>query len=417
MTCAGCVIRRRAVSVFRRERAQCRRSVRWRRRLPGAPRVRGARRVGRRTRADGGPLSARRARRRARGPHPLLTPADRAPLGAGRGRRRLRREAGAPRRRPAARAGLDPVAPPGRPRARPLRGPRPRAADGVGLPRGALWLASHPAQRTARRPLPRSRRASSSPPRAPPPRPSRWGGSPAGSASEPPRTRRCSSRSRPRAVRRERHPRRAATASLRSHRDVADPRRERPRPVRPGGRGRCHLPHGVRGALRALRRRPFPGRHRSCGRRRRGDGVHRAGPRPRQPPRRACDRTSGASPLRSQAPRSVPGALWLLPVGGESLQQEIASEALGSASVVRAGAWLAASGAVLAAGRSAPRLAAAASAPPLLATLLPLSAVKVQRPWDRFPAPAAVMFGPGRASSPSRSAAAAGAAPGSISAR
>lgn len=80
---------------------------------------------------------------------------------------------------------------------------------------------------------------------------------------------------------------------------------------------------------------------------------------------------------------------WLLPVGGEGLQE--ASEALGSASVVRAGAWLAASGAVLAAGRSAPRLAAAASAA-LLATLLPLSAVKVQRPWDRFPAPAAVMF-------------------------
>ena len=80
---------------------------------------------------------------------------------------------------------------------------------------------------------------------------------------------------------------------------------------------------------------------------------------------------------------------WLLPVGGETLGE--AAEALGSASVVRAGAWLAASGAVFAAGRSAPRLAAAAGAG-LLATLLPLSAVRVERPWDRFPAPAAAIF-------------------------
>lgn len=80
---------------------------------------------------------------------------------------------------------------------------------------------------------------------------------------------------------------------------------------------------------------------------------------------------------------------WLLPVGDESLQET--ARALGSASVVRSGAWFAAGGAVLAAGRSAPRLAAAASAA-LLATLLPVSAVRVERPWDRFPTPAAAVF-------------------------
>ncbi|MEE2941276.1 MAG: hypothetical protein VX460_12880 [Planctomycetota bacterium] len=80
---------------------------------------------------------------------------------------------------------------------------------------------------------------------------------------------------------------------------------------------------------------------------------------------------------------------WLLPVGGEELP--VAAEALGSSSVVRSGAWLVASGAAFAAGRSAPRLAAAAAVA-LAATLLPLSAVRVERPWDRFPAPAAVVF-------------------------
>ena len=105
-------------------------------------------------------------------------------------------------------------------------------------------------------------------------------------------------RSRP-AVRRERHPRRAAPAALRAHRDLADPRRERPRPLRPGGRGRRHLPHGVRGALRALRRRSFARRHRSCGRRRRGDGVRRARPRARG--RR--DRLAGPDWIRDRCHR------------------------------------------------------------------------------------------------------------------
>ena len=120
MTCAGCVIRRRAVSVFRRERAQCRRSARWRRRPPGA--------------LVSAALGAWAAE--------LVRMADRSPLAALAGavaalilcsRRRIAPRwalAGAaaacaarlaPRRRPAARAGLDPVAPPGRPRARPPR--------------------------------------------------------------------------------------------------------------------------------------------------------------------------------------------------------------------------------------------------------------------------------------------------------
>ena len=266
----------------------------------------------------------------------------------------------------------------------PLRG-RARACCGVGRPRGRALLA-RAAPRAEGGRVDRARARDGPLPHL---RGRRRPGHRAGADRRPGRPRNPRGhggvrRGRGRAaVRRERHPRRAATASLRSHRDVADPRRERPRPVRPGGRGRRHLPHGVRGALRALRRRPFPGRHRSCGRRRRGDGVHRAGPRPRS--RR--DGPAGPQGLRrrSQAPRSVPGAGSLAPARRRRGPAEEASEALGSASVVRAGAWLAASGAVLAAGRSAPRRLAAAASAALCDPPSPQRRPGPAIPWDRFP--------------------------------
>lgn len=79
---------------------------------------------------------------------------------------------------------------------------------------------------------------------------------------------------------------------------------------------------------------------------------------------------------------------WMLMENPMSIER--ATESLGSASVVRAGALLTAGGAALAARRSVPGLIAAAGSA-ALAGLLPLSAIPVERPWDRFPVPAAAI--------------------------